>query len=141
MPMMPPIKSKKRRGIMIGNHHGKHGNLGNWIPAAVQYHAAGNDGFEVFTRVKQIPRLPSTTFIFLTAKSTRSDIRTGMDMGVDDYLTKPFTKEELINSIRARLEKLSQISKYEPVRNKLIEATLDKMTSLTIKQNVKYSMR
>lgn len=91
----------------------------------------GIDGFEVFTRIKQIPRLPSTAFIFLTAKSTRSDTRAGMDMGADDYLTKPFTKEELINSIRARLEKLSTISKHEPAGNELIESTLDKMISLT----------
>ena len=91
----------------------------------------GIDGFEVFTRVKQIPRLPSTAFIFLTAKSTRSDTRTGMDMGADDYLTKPFTKEELINSIRARLEKLSTISKHEPAKDELTEAILNKMVSLT----------
>lgn len=91
----------------------------------------GIDGFEVFTQVKQIPRLLSTAFIFLTAKSTRSDTRAGMNMGADDYLTKPFTKEELINSIRARLEKLSTISQREPAKNELIEATLDKIINLT----------
>ena len=91
----------------------------------------GIDGFEVFARVKQIPQLPPTAFIFLTAKSTRSDTRIGMNMGADDYLTKPFTKEELINSIRARLEKLSKKSKHQLEKDELIEATLEKMTSLT----------
>lgn len=91
----------------------------------------GIDGFEVFTQVKQIPRLLSTAFIFLTAKSTRFDTRVGMDMGADDYLTKPFTKEELINSIRARLEKLSTINQREPAKGELTEAMLDKITSLT----------
>ena len=73
----------------------------------------GIDGFEVFIQVKQRPQLPATAFIFLTAKSTRSDTRIGMNMGADDYLTKPFTKEELINSIRARLEKLSRKSMHQ----------------------------
>ncbi len=91
----------------------------------------GIDGFEVLSRVKQIPQLPPTAFIFLTAKSTRSDTRIGMNMGADDYLTKPFTKEELINSIRARLEKLSKKSKHQLEKDELIEATLEKMTSLT----------
>lgn len=91
----------------------------------------GIDGFEVFTRVKQIPQLPTTAFIFLTAKSTRSDTRIGMNMGADDYLTKPFTKEELINSIRARLEKLSKRSKHQLEKDELIEATLEKLTILT----------
>ena len=91
----------------------------------------GIDGFEVLARVKQIPQLPPTAFIFLTAKSTRSDTRIGMNMGADDYLTKPFTKEELINSIRARLEKLSKKSKHQLEKDELIEATLEKMTSLT----------
>lgn len=91
----------------------------------------GIDGFEVFTRVKQIPQLPTTAFIFLTAKSTRSDTRIGMNMGADDYLTKPFTKEELINSVRARLEKLSKKSKHQLENDELIEATLEKLTILT----------
>ncbi|MBK6959629.1 MAG: response regulator transcription factor [Nitrosomonas sp.] len=91
----------------------------------------GIDGFEVFARIKQLPQLSSTAFIFLTAKSTRSDTRIGMNMGADDYLTKPFTKEELVNSIRARLEKLSKRNKHQLEKDELIEATLEKMTSLT----------
>lgn len=91
----------------------------------------GIDGFEVFTQVKLIPQLPPAAFIFLTAKSTRSDTRTGMDMGADDYLTKPFTKEELINSIQARIEKLTQIREHQPEKDELIEAAREKMASLT----------
>ena len=91
----------------------------------------GIDGFEVFSRIKQLPQLSSTAFTFLTAKSTRSDTRIGMNMGADDYLTKPFTKEELVNSIRARLEKLSKKNKHQLEKDELIEAALEKMTSLT----------
>ncbi|HLP82374.1 MAG TPA: response regulator transcription factor [Nitrosomonas sp.] len=90
----------------------------------------GIDGFEVFTQMKQASQLAITSFIFLTAKSTRFDTRTGMDMGADDYLTKPFTKEELINSIRARLEKLNsiaqQLEKDEP-----IDASCGQLANLT----------
>jgi len=45
-------------------------------------------------------------FIFLSAKSERTDLRKGMEMGADDYITKPFSDSELINAIRARLEKI-----------------------------------
>ena len=90
----------------------------------------GKDGFEIFTTIKEMPQLFATAFIFLTAKSTRSDVRTGMDMVADDYLTKPFSKEELINSIRARLEKLAKI-RHQSNENEWMEATLDRISSLT----------
>lgn len=91
----------------------------------------GIDGFDVYNKIKGLPQLPVTAFIFLTAKSTRSDIRSGMDMGADDYLTKPFTKEELLNSIKARITKLSQIRQQQPEKDELIEATLKKLNDLT----------
>ncbi len=91
----------------------------------------GIDGFDVFSQIKQLSKSQSPAFIFLTAKSTRSDTRTGMDMGADDYLTKPFTKEELLNSINARIDKLTQIRKQQPEKDELIEAALEKLSSLT----------
>ena len=91
----------------------------------------GIDGFEMFARVKQLPQLKQTAFIFLTAKSTRSDARAGMNMGADDYLTKPFTKEELINSVRTRFEKLSKLNERQREDNELTELTFKKMSNLT----------
>ncbi|PTQ85294.1 response regulator transcription factor [Nitrosomonas ureae] len=91
----------------------------------------GIDGFDVLTRLKQSSQLLSTAFIFLTAKSTRSDTRTGMNMGADDYLTKPFTKEELINSIKARIEKLAKTLNTQNERDKSIEIALDNILVLT----------
>ena len=91
----------------------------------------GIDGFDVLTRLKQSSQLLSTAFIFLTAKSTRSDTRTGMNMGADDYLTKPFTKEELINSIKARIEKSAKTLNTQNERDKSIETALDNILALT----------
>jgi DNA-binding NarL/FixJ family response regulator len=91
----------------------------------------GIDGYEVLNTVKQIPGLISTAFIFLTAKSTRTDIRTGMDMGADDYLTKPFTKEELINSIKARVQKLINLRASQIENDAFISSAAERMTMLT----------
>jgi len=91
----------------------------------------GIDGYEVLNTVKQIPGLISTAFIFLTAKSTRSDIRTGMDMGADDYLTKPFTKEELINSIKARAQKLINLRASQIENDAFISSAAERMAMLT----------
>ena len=95
----------------------------------------GIDGFEMFNRVKQRPQLKRTAFIFLTAKSTRSDARAGMNMGADDYLTKPFTKEELINSVRTRFEKLSKLNERHFEDDQIIDATLKNLSSLTKTEN------
>lgn len=91
----------------------------------------GIDGYDVLNKVKQMPELTSTAFIFLTAKSMRYDLRTGMDMGADDYLTKPFTKEELINSIKGRIKKLTNILKSKKENDVLVDALLEKMADLT----------
>ncbi|MBX9895768.1 MAG: response regulator transcription factor [Nitrosomonas sp.] len=91
----------------------------------------GVDGFDVYRNIKASLQFPEIAFIFLTAKSTRSDIRTGMDMGADDYLTKPFTKEEMLNSINARIAKLSRIREQQPAKDELIEAAVKKLNTLT----------
>jgi YesN/AraC family two-component response regulator len=64
------------------------------------------DGYGVFQIISKNLELQHIPFIFLSAKSERSDLRKGMEMGADDYITKPFSDSELINAIRARLEKI-----------------------------------
>lgn len=63
------------------------------------------DGYGVLRAIENIPELSGTPFVFLTAKSEKGDFRTGMDLGADDYLTKPFTGDELLRVVNARLKK------------------------------------
>jgi DNA-binding response OmpR family regulator len=65
----------------------------------------GIDGYSVFEILHAQEETKTIPFIFITAKSERIDIRKGMEMGADDYLTKPFDATELINAIETRLKK------------------------------------
>jgi signal transduction histidine kinase len=63
------------------------------------------DGYELLLEVRLNPRFINIPFIFLTAVSDRDSVRKGMNMGADDFVTKPFTHAELLESIRSRLGK------------------------------------
>ncbi len=63
------------------------------------------DGLEFCRRVRGDARFTSTPFIFLSAMSERRDIREGMNIGADDYLTKPFSSDELLEALDVRLKR------------------------------------
>jgi two-component system sensor histidine kinase/response regulator len=63
------------------------------------------DGYEVLLEVRKRPKIATTPFMFLTARADRSFMRHGMEIGADDYLTKPFSSAELMAAILARLER------------------------------------
>src|SRR5471030_1618817 len=63
------------------------------------------DGYGVLFLLGKNPDTATIPFIFLTAKAERVDFRKGMEMGADDYLTKPFDDMELLNAIESRLKK------------------------------------
>ena len=63
------------------------------------------DGYGVLHLVRKNIETQNIPFIFLTAKTERSDFRKGMEMGADDYITKPFDDIELLNAIETRLKK------------------------------------
>ncbi len=67
------------------------------------------DGFGVLTALRQDSVMASIPFIFLTAKATKTDFRQGMEMGADDYITKPFTRAELLGAIVGRLKKQAAV--------------------------------
>ena len=63
------------------------------------------DGYGVLHLLRKHTETQNIPFIFLTAKTERSDFRKGMEMGADDYVTKPFEDIELLNAIEVRLKK------------------------------------
>jgi CRP-like cAMP-binding protein/CheY-like chemotaxis protein len=69
------------------------------------------DGYGVLHILGKKPETASIPFIFLTAKTEKADIRKGMVLGADDYLTKPFDDTDLLNAIEARLNKIEIIRK------------------------------
>ncbi|MCO6486273.1 MAG: response regulator [Saprospiraceae bacterium] len=69
------------------------------------------DGFGVLHILSKNPDTASIPFIFLTAKTEKSDIRKGMNLGADDYISKPFDDVELLEAIETRLRKSEKIQR------------------------------
>ncbi len=69
------------------------------------------DGHGVIKALRSEPLTATIPFIFLTAKADKVDVRTGMELGADDYITKPCTPQELLKAIAIRLEKQKTISR------------------------------
>ncbi|GAB5493648.1 MAG: hybrid sensor histidine kinase/response regulator [Phototrophicaceae bacterium] len=86
------------------------------------------DGYQILEHVRDNERLAMIPFIFVTARSDRSFVRHGMDLGADDYITKPFSRGELLKSIESRLARFRQ-SIGVPSDDVLIDAKR-KLTSL-----------
>ena len=77
------------------------------------------DGFTVAQRIRQFPEISETPIIMLTALSELNNKVNGFNIGVDDYLTKPFEIDELIVRVRALLKRTRQIPKSSAVRELL----------------------
>ena len=111
------------------------------------------DGYGVLHLLNKNPELKGIPFIFLTAKAERGDFRKGMEMGADDYITKPFSDIELLNAIDSRLQKVELMKKnYESNadgmrqmlsefggKNVLHELTQDRNTNNYKKKQVIYT--
>lgn len=80
------------------------------------------DGYGVLHILNKKPETSGIPFIFLTAKTEKTDIRKGMNLGADDYLTKPFDDTDLLNAIEARLRKSA-------MQQKLYESTPEGLDS------------
>ena len=89
------------------------------------------DGYAVIHSLQKFPETQSIPFIFLSAKAERTDIRKGMELGADDYITKPLSSpEELLNAVESRLKK-SELLKKE------LGAGLEGLNNLMISVNGK----
>lgn len=71
------------------------------------------DGYGVLQSLRNDTDTAAIPFIFLTAKGEREDLRSGMNFGADDYLTKPVPKVELLKAIVARLQRSEQTAQRE----------------------------
>jgi CRP/FNR family transcriptional regulator, cyclic AMP receptor protein len=82
------------------------------------------DGYGVYHLLSKHPETALIPFIFLTAKSENSDFRKGMQMGADDYITKPFDGIELLDAIETRLKK-NELLKQNYAGTEALENFLD----------------
>ncbi len=76
------------------------------------------NGYEVFDTISKIPSLSTVPFIFLTARATADDYRKGLELGIDDYVTKPFTIEKLLSTVKKRFEK---VENYMSIRQNVVQ--------------------
>jgi two-component SAPR family response regulator len=72
-------------------------------------HMPAMDGYEFYSRVREIHELRGVPFLFLTALEDRASMRRGMALGADDYLTKPFDRQELVDAVEVRLRRIAEL--------------------------------
>ncbi len=95
------------------------------------------DGYGVLHLLRRNPETEDIPLIFLTAKAERSDLRKGMEMGADDYVTKPFEEIELMHAIESRLKKYDVLhKKYTPSGKGLSELANDMRASGLLQLNL-----
>lgn len=81
----------------------------------------GLNGHEVLKELRRDSRTSSIPFIFLTALVEKGDIRKGMELGADDYLTKPFLTQDLLSAIKTRLHKSQELKeRFHDLRKSLV---------------------
>lgn len=83
------------------------------------------DGYGVLEALTKNESTQHIPFIFLSAKTERKDVRKGMDLGADDYITKPFSEDELISAIESRLAKASILKDIREKKVVKVEETED----------------
>jgi diguanylate cyclase len=87
------------------------------------------DGYEVLKSIQNNPKTATIPFIFLTALGEKNDLRKGMNSGADDYLSKPYSIDELLQAIESRLARQTAMSQsYTKVLDKATEK-LNRLTS------------
>ena len=93
------------------------------------------DGYGVLHLLRKNPETENIPFVFLTARTERSDFRKGMEMGADDYITTPFEDIELLNAIEIRLKKAAVLeNKYAPSQQGISQFIKDVKSAGLIQQ-------
>ncbi len=92
------------------------------------------DGYDVLGAIRQEQSTVRIPFIFLTARSNRADLRQGMELGADDYITKPFSGAELLSAVTTQLEKqgaVHQQTAQQSTKILTLQQQLKDLSSLT----------
>ncbi|MEL7034688.1 MAG: response regulator [Cyanobacteria bacterium J06592_8] len=82
------------------------------------------DGYDVLKALRENKKTSTIPFVFLTAKATRENLRQGMNLGADDYLTKPFSRKDLLGAISSRIQKKDAIEQQTQERIDELRTTL-----------------
>ncbi len=93
------------------------------------------DGYSVLEHLSEDRKTKYIPFIFLSAKTERQDVRKGMNLGADDYITKPFTEDELISAIESRIAKASILKERRHQANPIEAQTNDELKTLNDLKN------
>jgi two-component system phosphate regulon response regulator PhoB len=88
----------------------------------------GSDGFDLCRQIRSTPDLARTPVIFLTAKSAESDRVKGLELGGDDYITKPFSPRELVARVRTVLRSLKETPPSDVLKVGDLEIDASSMT-------------
>ena len=88
------------------------------------------DGYGVLSKLSQNEKTNSIPFIFLSAKTEHRDIRKGMELGADDYLTKPYEEMELVGAIESRLAKVAILKENASNNSSLKSDSGDKISDI-----------
>ncbi|MBE9007659.1 response regulator [Fortiea sp. LEGE XX443] len=88
------------------------------------------DGYDVLNALRQDPLTAIIPFIFLTGSDTKDALRKGMELGADDYLTKPSTVEQLLKAIAIRLEKQALLRYWYDTQSHQISQPIPRQTTI-----------
>lgn len=97
----------------------------------------GLDGHDVLAQLREEPMTATIPFIFLTAKAEQADLRQGMNLGADDYITKPFRRKELLEAIDTRLAKKAVVMQQYETQRQRADGLQSKMHELEQLNNTK----
>ncbi|MCR5889512.1 response regulator [Hymenobacter sp. J193] len=99
------------------------------------------DGYGVLHIFNQNPHLAGVPFIFLTAKTERTDLRRGMELGADDYLTKPFDRAELLSAIAGRINRFQHLRPHYDLQQGGLNEFLDDARQVSTLQSLSEDRR
>lgn len=94
------------------------------------------DGYGVIRILNKNPKTSKIPFIFLTAKADKTDIRKGMNLGADDYLTKPFEEVDLLDAVETRIERTSKLKNTDVSNIEGLNNFIEEVKGLNVLNNL-----